>query len=252
MGVVWRYHTPSRVIFGMDLNILTRDESSLTSDLPSYLYDANPLNDAQYLLNKDALYYSVYSRIRPGEPLDEAFTWDETTWWNHETALANYRRPAVSAATLGAGAYLVNVDANLSTVTRWVTEHPDTEFDLFLPPYSILFWDKTERLGETEAVFAAIGRVCDTLLPYDNVKLYGFLMDGDIVMDLDNYCDYIHHSGAVSDEILALMAAGQYRLTEDNARQTIESWRAAVDSVDFEQYWDESFWAAWDQSPTGD
>ena len=34
-----------------------------------------------------------------------------------------------------------------------------------------------------------------TLLQYDNVKFYGYLMDPEIVTNLDNYCDYIHHSG---------------------------------------------------------
>ena len=42
-----------------------------------------------------------------------------------------------------------------------------------------------------------------TLLQYDNVKFYGYLMDPEIVTNLDNYCDYIHHSGGVCREILA-------------------------------------------------
>ena len=33
-------------------------------------------------------------------------------------------------------------------------------------------------------------------------------MDGEIVEDLDNYCDYIHHSGDVSDTLLRKIAAG--------------------------------------------
>ena len=52
-------------------------------------------------------------------------------------------------------------------VTNWISRHPDTEFDIFFPPYSILFWDKTERLGEMDAVFAAMSTACETLLAYD-------------------------------------------------------------------------------------
>ena len=43
-----------------------RDESGLTASMPGYLYDANPLNDLQYLLNKDMLYYSVYAPLARG------------------------------------------------------------------------------------------------------------------------------------------------------------------------------------------
>ena len=62
-------------------------------------------------------------------------------------------------------------------------------------PYSILFWDKVIREGRAEAVLAAIRQAGQTLLQYDNVKFYGYLMDPEIVTNLDNYCDYIHHSG---------------------------------------------------------
>ena len=65
------------------------------------------------------------------------------------------------------------MDANLAVVEGWLRDHPDTEFDLFLPPYSILFWEKTARLGETDAMFAALERTCEVLLPSENVKLYG-------------------------------------------------------------------------------
>ena len=80
MSLLFREQSPERVLFGLDLNILVRDESGLTASMPGYLYDANPLNDLQYLLNKDMLYYSVYAPLArgwgEGQTLDEGFTWD--------------------------------------------------------------------------------------------------------------------------------------------------------------------------------
>ena len=211
MNVLFRSQTPQRVLFGLDLNILVRDESGVTTAMPDYLYNENPLDDIKYLLNKDTLYYSAYVLIangwNSGQTIDEGFTWDDGIWWNHATALANYTRPEPAPETVPADAYLAHVDANLAVVERWLRAHPDTEFDLFLPPYSILFWDKTARLGETEAMLSALDLTVETLLPYDNVKLYGFLLDRSIVEDLDNYCDYVHHSGAVCTAVLEKMAA---------------------------------------------
>lgn len=252
MDVLFRCQDPHRVIFGLDVNILVRDESGVTDAMPEYLYNANPLDDARYLFNKDNLYYSIYTlmanRWGQGETLDEGFTWDDTEWWNHMTALDAYDRPEPAAEQLSADAYLETAAANLDVVEGWITAHPDTEFDIFFPPYSILYWDKTIRLGQTEAVFAAMDLACERLLAHDNVTIYGFLMDGDIVLDLDNYCDHIHHSGAVCTRLLSMMAAGEYCLTEENARETMDRWRELVVHYDYEKFWDEDFWIAWNES----
>ena len=77
MEVLFRAQSPERVIFGMDLNTLIRDESGVTSAMPDYLYNANPLDDIQYLLNKDTLYYSAYTLLAnsrgEGDTIDEGF-----------------------------------------------------------------------------------------------------------------------------------------------------------------------------------
>lgn len=251
MGVLFRSQDPQRVIFGLDVNILVRDESGLTEAMPDYLYNSNPLDDIQYLINKDNLYYSAYTLLSnhwgEGETLDEGFTWDDTEWWNHMSALAGYERPEAVAEMLPADAYLALADANLDVVESWITAHPETEFDIFFPPYSILYWDKTIRLGQTEAVFSALELACRRLLAYDNVKLYDFLMDPDIVLNLDNYCDHIHHSGQVCTQLLGMIAAGEYRLTEDNVADTLAQWRELVVNYDYEKYWDENFWIAWNE-----
>ena len=249
MKTLFRSQTPERVLFGLDLNILIRDESGLTASLPGYLYDANPFNDLQYLLNKDMLYYSLYAPLArswgKGQTLDEGFTWDEGIWWNHMTAMENYSRPEIAEEVLPADAFRENAAANLTVVRSWVEAHPEVDFRFFLPPYSILFWDRCTRLGTKDACFDAIAQVCETLLGYDNVRLYGFLMDGDITEDLDNYCDYIHHSGEVSDAILRKIAGGGDELTAENWRETVSAWRDHVESIDFEQYWTDAFWGKW-------
>lgn len=249
MSLLFREQSPERVLFGLDLNILVRDESGLTASMPGYLYDANPLNDLQYLLNKDMLYYSVYAPLArgwgEGQTLDEGFTWDEGIWWNHMTAMENYHRPDIAAETLPPDAFRENVAENFAVVRGWIEAHPEVDFRFFLPPYSILFWDRYGRLGEEDAYFDAIAQVCETLLPYENVRLYGFLMDGEIVEDLDNYCDYIHHSGDVSDTLLRKIAAGEDELTAENWETTVSAWREHVDAIDFERYWTDAFWWKW-------
>lgn len=62
------------------------------------------MDDVRYLLNKDTLYYSLYTLMTRQEgteqTMDEGFTWDEGIWWNHMTALDNYERPEPSGEIL--------------------------------------------------------------------------------------------------------------------------------------------------------
>ena len=250
--LLFRTQDPQRVIFGLDLNILVRDESGLTGAMPDYLYNKNPVDDVRYLLNKDTLYYSLYTIMTElwgtEQSLDEGFTWGEGIWWNHLTALDNYERPEPAGETLPPDTYLDEAAGNLAVVEQWVTAHPDTQFDIFFPPYSILFWDKAARQGTTDAMLSALELAVETLTSYENVRVYGFLLDEDIVMNLDYYCDYVHHSGQVSRLLLRKLAADEERLTEENIGPTLENWRGTVGNYDYEKFWDESFWVAWNAS----
>lgn len=249
MDAVFRSQTPDRVVFALDLNILVRDESGLTAAMPEYLYNADSLDDMRYLLNKDTLYYSFYvlmaNRWGQSQTLDESFTWDEGIWWNHMTALDNYTRPEMVPEPLAYDAFCTQAEKNLAVVENWVLAHPETDFYIFFPPYSILFWDKTSRLGQTDAMLHALYQTAETLLPYENVQLYGYLMDREIVENLDYYCDYVHHSGQVCDTILAKIAAEENRLTAENLEQTLVSWREFVVNYDYEKFWDDTFWYQW-------
>ena len=246
MDVLLRNQTPDRVIFALDLNIMIRDESGVTDLMPEYLYNRSVVDDVQYLLNKDNLYYSFFTLMSrkwgTTETLDEGFAWDEDIWWNHSAAVKFYPRPEVSGEAAAEDAYLENVRSNLAVLERWFRENPDTEFSLFFSPYSMLFWDKAARLGETDALLAAMAEISGTLLSYDNVSLYGYLMDKEFVEDLDNYCDHIHHSPEMGDRLLLKMAAGEGRLTEENVSAAIANWREFVVNYDYEKFWDATYW----------
>jgi len=249
MEVLLHHQNPKRIIFALDLNIMIRDESGVTDVMPKYLYNRNPLDDIQYLLNKDNLYYSLFNLMSRKwgslETMDESFVWDENVWWNHEAALMFYQRPEPVEQPLPADAYTEHVRSNLAVMESWIRENPDIEFHLFLSPYSMLFWDKADRLGETEALLTAMEQISTALLEHENVSLYGYLMDREFVEDLDNYCDHIHHSTEMGERLLGKLAADEGRLTKENLAETIANWRAFVVDYNYEKFWDEAFWLQW-------
>ena len=228
-----------RVIFGLDPNILARPASDAPDQLPDYLYDDKPWNDTEYLLSKDVLLRAVYAAGEKAQgqtrPLQDAFLWDGTMYFSRELALGSYERPEIADKPLSADAFLKDCDENLAVVTSWLETHPDTEFVFFLSPDSILYWDKMQRHGETDAVFSLLRRTAETLLPYKNADLQCFLTDTDTICDLENYADHIHVAGRVTYAMSQAMPGDEYRLTEENYRDRLDALHAFVVNYDYEK-----------------
>ena len=106
-----------------------------------------------------------------------------------------------------------NINQNILALVK---EHPETEFDLFLTPYSVCYWDVLSMSGEIEWQLEVEQFVIDMLLPYENVHLYGFGTNAELVSDLDNYKDQAHYGEWVNSDILRWISEDQYRITEKN------------------------------------
>ena len=230
-----------RVIFGLDPNLLVRDPAQEPSELPAYLYDDDPWNDGQYLLSKDALLRSGYALMKKtkgeSQSLQDAFLWDGNVFFSRELALAGYQRPPQRAETAPPDAFLAHGRANLSVVTDWLERYPDIRFIFYFSPYSILFWDKMDRQGETEAMLKLIETAADTLLAYENAELQFFMAEASIITDLENYADHIHAAGRVTYQMAQAMPTGAYRLTAENCREVMESLRKLVTTYDYSGIW---------------
>lgn len=236
-------HDVKRVIFGLDPNILVRSVEEAPDQLPAYLYDTNPWNDGPYLLNKSVLVRTLYVILEKAEgntqALQDAFMWDGNIFFSRELALAGYQRPEIGDTVLPEDAFLEICDENLAVVKSWLTDYPDTEFIFYYSPYSILFWDKMARMGQTDAMFAALKHATEELLAYDNVKIQCFLTDIDTITDLDNYADHIHVAGRVTWKMSKAMAGTEYLLTLENYEAKLDALREYVLNYDYESIWED-------------
>ncbi len=230
-----------RVIFGLDPNLLARDPAEAPSQLPEYLYDHNPFNDIAYLLNKDALMRSAYTVMKKDagevQNIQDAFVWDGNVFFSRELALGSYERPETVSPMAPADALLENCRANLSVVQGWLEAHSDTEFIFYISPYSILFWDKMQRTGQTEAMLALLEETARTLLAYDNVQLQFFMNDYDTITDLDNYADHLHVAGRVTYAMAQSMPTGEHCLHLESYREVLDDLRQFVVNYDYERIW---------------
>ncbi len=111
-----------------------------------------------------------------------------------------------------------------------IEEHRDVEFDIYLPPYSILQWvamrDASPATLKIVYDFTAYFATRLTQLP--NVRLFDFRGVKEVTHDLNNYGDVIHHSPAVDLKVLSWIAAGDHLVDRATPAASLERLKAQV------------------------
>ena len=207
----------------LKLAILAVDAYSLMGppddmeEIYDYLWNDSALDDVNYLLNLDVLLVKVPRLLgNLGKPLegkrDAMYQWTDVTFsaqsvWDSFEFMAqremtdpDYRLERSTE----------NIERHIET---YVAAHPETTFKIYMPPYSVAYWYVMTRIGLSEQQFRSRARVCELLLGYPNVEIYDYSSRLAWITDLDNYFDYSHHSGEISDAIMRAMASGEGRVT---------------------------------------
>ncbi len=191
--------------------------------IPTYLYDDDIFNDVQYVFNSavwgDCIKVLQYTKEGKKTPSLDLYgtSWPQSTY-SREIVLRNYNRRQEPRGEQRQYEQLIplvkeNMEKN---VLNSVQAHPETEFYIYFPPYSIIYWDRSLREGSILQILECEKAAMEVLLPYPNVHLFGFLDCIDIICNLDHYKDPVHYGPEINSYILACMAEDQYRLTEDN------------------------------------
>ena len=216
------------IVMGLDYDSFATDKDAMSydaSDYPSFLYDSNPFNDVKYLFNKSIFKYSldVLSYTRSGQTttsFDDYSFWDtpDEASYGQSVILRSYDRPEIADAELQFdGAALERLRGNISqNILETAQANPQIEFSLFIPPFSMYYWDKQQRMGQLDFRFDAEREVIKMLLGCGNIRLFSFTDEFDLVQDYDRYKDYIHYDSGVNSWMLRCMAAGEHELTWDN------------------------------------
>ena len=207
----------------LSLAILAVDAYSLMGppddmeEIYDYLWNDSALDDVNYLLNLDVLLVKVPRLLgNLGKPLegkrDAMYQWTDVTF-SAQSVLDSFEFMAQREMTdpdYRLERSTENIERHIET---YVAAHPETTFKIYMPPYSVAYWYVMTRIGLSEQQFRSRARVCELLLGYPNVEIYDYSSRLAWITDLDNYFDYSHHSGEISDAIMRAMASGEGRVT---------------------------------------
>ena len=231
----------SHVFLGIDIYTYKAAPGICAYPVPAYLYDDSLINDIPYLLNKDVLLeYIVMPQIRR-----ESTSLNEIYWsWPYvncgrNTVVASYERPREFAEMLPSDIYHNNISESMNTcILPYIEAMPDTQFVVFFPPYSILYWYTRYADGNLSAELAGEKQMMEMLFSYPNVRVYYFQNDYDFITNLDNYSDYTHYSYEMNN-LMTLWFAEEdcpYEVNSDNYSTVLDEMESWLLRCDFESY----------------
>jgi hypothetical protein len=217
-----------RVIMVLDFNEFSGgvdDRQDVAGPLPRYLYDRNPFNDLPYLLSWDVLVKAW--RIVAGDT-SEKFTSDPNAAWfwgnvvrfGREQVLrgldlknlnARYRQPQRTLEGMRA-----SFEHNLLPLFR---SHPETEFDLVWPPYSILVWLDFAQRDQVQVSLDFKRYVFETTRELVNVRVFDLQSEAVITHDLDKYDDIYHFDPTINELLIESTCKGRNRVNGANVTE---------------------------------
>ena len=229
LSTAFRHRKINKVLYGLDIYAFrgTPDRDRHGVHLPIYLYDDNIFNDYHYLLNIDTFKNSLQALAEPyWNKNNILYDYNHMWQWQHEFThafgtekvlkkwLASHGSSKKFQKDLWATDKLeLSFNKNLLSL---IQAHPETEFILFYPPYSVLTFHDWQKEGVLKSSIAFKRYIFDKIKRFDNVKLYDFQVAKEIITNLDNYRDYSHYHQKINTWMLEEMAQDHYRVREDN------------------------------------
>lgn len=230
------------VFYGLDLFALVCNPEETIQEIPIYLYDRNVFNDTKYIFNKSVLFEHIPKVLAQKDNFneDEAYAWDASFEFGEEIAVNHYTKFVINSSVPASditpsNAYLDNCQGNIDNFCIYIEQNPSTEFYIFYPPYSILYWHDKNVKGVTDAWIEAEKYATQKLLTYSNVKLFNFQTLEWIVCDLNNYKDYVHYTSEINYYMAESMKNDENRINWDNYEENFLKLKEIISLYDYEK-----------------
>jgi hypothetical protein len=152
------------------------------------------------------------------------YAWNDQDLFG-ETAL-DFAQFTPNESRRSADAFLDAASANLSEhLIPFIEAHPETQFDLFFPPYSAARWYEFYRLGQLGYHLNQKEAAVAELLPYENVRIYDFQGEAQWITNFDHYIDTSHYGPWINDTMAERMSQNECRVT------SVEEMKAGSDRI---------------------
>ncbi len=212
-------------------------------DTPVYLHTASVLDDLPYLFNKEILLERIpsmlafsHADINTG---GHAYDWSRGKEFSAAQAMRAYDRAGIvlegEPQERDFSDKKGQIGDNIALLTEQIAAHPEIQYRFLIPPFSMLWWDCAYVNGELEERFYVLDQAIAALLGFENVEVYCFQNEDEIVCNLDNYMDMVHYAPEINQYMLDRMAAGGNRVAPEDWETVLKQLRDLVRRISDEE-----------------
>ena len=214
-----------RAILILDFNAFSGapdQRNPLAGPMPRNFYDRNPFNDFSYLLSWGVLVKSW--RIVTGERSERFRTDADAPWWwadekrfardevvrrlDPRDLNAQFQQPPRELAGMQ--------ESFRRNLLPLIAAHPQTEFVLVWPPYSIVVWADFVQRRQLDVSLDFKRWVFEATRGLPNVRVIDLQGVAEITHDLDRYTDLYHFEPAINEWLIRQACDDRYRVRAGN------------------------------------
>ncbi len=233
------------ILRGLDYGAIISEPDYMRYDIyPDYLYDDCVFNDVYYIFNKEiwidktlaAFLYTLEGNATT--TFDQYSSWNDFYNYGAEAVKGTYERKEKASEIVK----LTKKDKEIikenvtQNVLRLAIDNPQIEFYYFFTPYSILYFDKLNQEGYLERMLDAEKYAIELLLGYDNIHLYSFNSEYEIICNLENFKDIYHYKGEINSLILKYISNGMDEINENTYQTYCAGIREFYLNYDYEAF----------------
>lgn len=199
-------------------------------DFPYQLYSDNPIEQAYYyLFNNDYVKHSLAvftgneNRRKWKGGLDKLNYWMSGALKSNQ--FKNYSSPtsknrlnqAIAKNNRKIHTSIIGFDFKYLNkyILALIKKYPEVNFKIWFPPYSTYYY-KTYDETQVNRVISAKKYLVNKTNKMNNVTVYGFDNEFNIINNIYNYKDYGHYRSYVNDYMIVSMIENKHILTMDN------------------------------------
>lgn len=240
----------SIIVRSLDRYKILEDKDAMRNDLgkyPTYLYDRNPLNDVEYVLNKDNIAlvaWMLWSALCGEETgitsFDSYSNWMFYYTFGTDTVLSSdFTGEAAETESILTEEEKQTIRENVEqNVTVLAEDYPNTQFYYFLPPYSAVYWGEHSEQGTLKRQLELEQYAASLIVGCENIHLFAWERF-DLFDDLNNYKDSSHYGEWINSWMLTQMKNGTGRLTADNYEAYFQSMYDHYSTFDYSTLFDQ-------------
>lgn len=209
--------------FGDDKNQMNWE----ADNFPTYLYNKNPFDDVKYIFNAKIFNLSLKTLFNQNQITD----FDRYSYWMHGRTFGKnavlkgrneFKQNVVQNATLNQSdkqRLIENLEQNVISIAK---ENPNCDFYCFFIPQSAIWWGGIYNGCGILRQVELEKTIIEELLKCENIKLFSFNNEFEIIKDLNNYKDEGHYGEWINTLMLKKMSKGENIITKENYLSYLE------------------------------